>query len=280
MYTILTKQQLAPDIYRMTIHAPRTARNARPGQFVMLRTDPSGERIPLTIVSPDPQAGTADIIFAAVGASTRTLAAMQPGDSLLDFHGPLGQPADMPTQGRVICVGGGVGTAVVYPEVVELHRRGVETHVIVGARTADLLILQDELAAHSTRLMVCTDDGSAGRKGLVTDQLRDLLEEGGYDQVIAIGPLIMMKFVCKLTDEYGIPTTVSLNPMMVDGTGMCGCCRVSVGGETKYACVDGPEFDGHLVDFDEAMARLNMYRTQEKEAALRNPCAEEGCKWQ
>ena len=263
MYPILEKQQIGPDTYRMRILAPRVARRAQPGQFVMLRVDEDGERIPLTIAGFDRVQETIDIIFQAVGGTTRLLAGLPAGGALHDFLGPLGRPAELPNHGRVICVGGGVGTAVVFPEVKALHKRGVEVDVIIGARNKDLLILEDEIRAVCHELYITTDDGSYGRKGLVTDVLKELLAKGGYDEVIAIGPIIMMKFVSLATKEFGVKTTVSMNPVMVDGTGMCGGCRVTVGGQTKYACVDGPEFDGHLVDFDEAMRRLGTYKTEE-----------------
>ncbi len=266
MYPILMKQQIGPETWRMRIEAPRVARRAQPGQFVMLRVDADGERIPLTIADFDRQNQTIDIIFQAVGDTTRQLAGLAVGDGLHDFLGPLGKPANLPDHGRVICVGGGVGAAVVYPEVKALHERGVTVDVIIGARNEDLLILEDEIRAVCHELYVTTDDGSRGRKGLVTDVLKELLVKDHYDEVIAIGPVIMMKFVSLTTREFGVKTTVSMNPVMVDGTGMCGGCRVTVGGETKYACVDGPEFDGHLVDFDEAMRRLTTYRDEERAA--------------
>jgi ferredoxin--NADP+ reductase len=278
LYEILSKSQLNPDTYRMDILAPRAARRAAPGQFVMLRVDKDGERIPLTIADVDHGKGIAAIIFQAVGATTKRLAAMEPGQALADFLGPLGRPAELPEKGHVLCVGGGVGVAVIYPEVKELHRRGVDVDVIIGARSENLIILEDECRAVCNRLFITTDDGTKGRKGLVTDVIKDLLEKEKYDEVVAIGPVVMMKFVCKTTKEFGVPTTVSMNPLMVDGTGMCGCCRVTVGGEVKYACVDGPEFDGHLVDFDEAMKRLASYKEEEKAASQRCACGEGDCK--
>jgi len=278
LYQILTKRQLNPDTYRMDILAPRAAHRAAPGQFVMLRADRDGERIPLTISDCDREKGSVTIIFQVVGYSTQKLAAMEPGEALADFLGPLGRPADLPEKGHVLCIGGGVGVAVVYPEVKELFRRGVNVDVIIGARNAGLIILEEECKAVCNRLFITTDDGSKGRKGLVTDVLRELLEKEHFDEVIAIGPVIMMKFVCKTTKEFGVETIVSMNPLMVDGTGMCGCCRVSVGGEVKYACVDGPEFDGQKVDFDEAMKRLTAYREEEKTALQRHACGEGDCK--
>lgn len=280
LYEILSKSQLSPDTYRMDILAPRAVKHAAPGQFVMLRADADGERIPLTIADMDREKGIAAIIFQAVGASTNALAGMEPGQALADFLGPLGKPAELPERGRVLCVGGGVGVAVIYPEVKELHRRGVDVDVIIGARSENLIILEEECRVVCNRLFITTDDGTKGRKGLVTDVLKELLEREKYDEVIAIGPVIMMKFVCKMTKEFGVRTTVSMNPLMVDGTGMCGCCRVTVGGEVKYACVDGPEFDGHLVDFDEAMQRLASYKKEEKAALRRHACGEGDCRCQ
>ena len=278
MYPILSKSQIGPETFRMDILAPRAAKRAAPGQFVMLRVSQDGERIPLTMADFDREAGTVAIIFQVVGLSTKLLAAMEPGQELADFLGPLGRPAELPHSGRVLCVGGGVGVAVVYPEVKELYRRGVDVDVIIGARSENLIILEEECRAVCSRLFITTDDGTKGRKGLVTDVLKELLTEGKYDEVIAIGPVIMMKFVCKMTKEFGVKTWASMNPIMVDGTGMCGCCRVTVGGEVKYACVDGPEFDGHLIDFDEAMKRLTAYREEEKAALTRHVCGEGDCK--
>jgi ferredoxin/flavodoxin---NADP+ reductase len=278
LYTILRKSQIGPETFRMDILAPRAAKRAAPGQFIMLRVTPDGERIPLTVADFDHDAGVVTIIFQVVGYTTKLLAAMEPGQALADFLGPLGKPAELPEKGHVLCVGGGVGVAVVYPEVKELFRRGVDVDVIIGARSENLIILEDECRAVCKRLFVTTDDGSKGRKGLVTDVLKEQLTNEHYDEVIAIGPVIMMKFVCKMTKEFGVKTTASMNPIMVDGTGMCGCCRVTVGGEVKYACVDGPEFDGHQIDFDEAMKRLTAYREEEKAAVQRVPCGEGDCK--
>jgi ferredoxin--NADP+ reductase len=279
LYEILSKSRLNPDTYRMDVLAPRAAKRAAPGQFVMLRVDAGGERVPLTVADCDHEKGIVTIIFQAVGATTRQLAAMEPGQALADLLGPLGKPAELPESGHVLCVGGGVGVAVVYPEIKELHRLGVDVDVIIGARSENLIILEDECRAVCNRLFITTDDGTKGRKGLVTDVLRELLEKEKYDEVIAIGPVVMMKFVARTAKEFGVPTTVSMNPLMVDGTGMCGCCRVTVGGEVKYACVDGPEFDGYLVDYDEAIKRLASYREEEK-AADRRACGEGGCKCQ
>jgi ferredoxin/flavodoxin---NADP+ reductase len=278
LYQILGKSQIGPDTYRMDILAPRAAHRAAPGQFVMLRATQDGERIPLTIADCDSVKGVVTIIFQVVGYTTKALAAMAPGQSLADFLGPLGKPAELPQKGHVLCVGGGVGVAVIYPEVKELFRRGVDVDVIIGARNEGLIILEEECKAVCSRLFITTDDGTKGRKGLVTDVLKELLEKEKYDEVIAIGPVVMMKFVSRMTKEFGVKTTVSMNPLMVDGTGMCGCCRVSVGGEVRYACVDGPEFDGHLVDFDEAMKRLTSYREEEKAALRRHACGEGECR--
>ena len=277
MYQILRKKQIGPETFSMDVLAPRAARRARPGQFIMLRISRDGERIPLTVAGWDPEEGSVRIIFQAVGFTTRKLAAMEPGESLADLLGPLGKPAVLPDRGRVLCVGGGVGVAVVYPEVKALYESGVDVDVIIGARSENLLILEEECRAVCNRLFITTDDGSKGRKGLVTDVIKALFDAGDvYDEVITIGPVIMMKFVCLLTKKYGVRTTASMNPIMVDGTGMCGCCRVTVGGEVKYACVDGPEFDGHLIDFDEAMKRLNTYKEEEKAAVA--SCGEGDCK--
>jgi ferredoxin/flavodoxin---NADP+ reductase len=280
LYQILRKSQIGPETFRMDILAPRTAKHAAPGQFIMLRVTSDGERIPLTVSDCDSAAGVVTIIFQVVGYTTKLLAAMEPGQALADFLGPLGKPAELPEKGHVLCVGGGVGVAVVYPEVKELFRRGVDVDVIIGARSENLIILEEECRAVSSRLFITTDDGTKGRKGLVTDVLKELLTNEHYDEVIAIGPIIMMKFVCLATKPFGVKTTASMNPLMVDGTGMCGCCRVSVGGEVKYACVDGPEFDGHLIDFDEAMKRLTAYKAEEKAAVQRHACGEGDCKCQ
>ena len=267
MYTIVHKEILNPTVTRMDIQAPLVAEKARPGQFIILRVEEDGERIPLTVADTDPQRGTVAIIFQIVGATTEKLNHLEEGDALQDFVGPLGRPSELEGLKKVAVIGGGVGCAIAYPVAKALHRQGAQVHAVVGFRSEDLIILQKEFDAVSDKLVVMTDDGSAGRKGLVTDALRELIESGErYDQVIAIGPLVMMKFVCKLTKEYAIPTVVSMNPIMIDGTGMCGGCRLTVGGETKFACVDGPDFDGHLVDFDEAMKRGTMYRDFERKA--------------
>ena len=267
MYTIVHKEILNPTVTRMDIQAPLVAEKARPGQFIILRVEEDGERIPLTVADTDPQRGTVAIIFQIVGATTEKLNHREEGDALQDFVGPLGRPSELEGLKKVAVIGGGVGCAIAYPVAKALHRQGAQVHAVVGFRSEDLIILQKEFEAVSDKLVVMTDDGSAGRKGLVTDALRELIESGErYDQVIAIGPLVMMKFACKLTKEYAIPTVVSMNPIMIDGTGMCGGCRLTVGGETKFACVDGPDFDGHLVDFDEAMKRGTMYRDFERKA--------------
>ncbi len=265
MYRILKKKSLNPTVTLMEIEAPLVAKKAEPGQFIILRVDENGERIPLTVADYDREKGTITIIFQIVGATTEKLNHLNEGDSLHDFVGPLGVPSHVEGLKKVAVVGGGVGCAIAYPIAKKLHELGAEVHSIVGFRNKDLVILEDEFNAVSDKLCIRTDDGSYGDKGLVTDALKALIDAGEqYDEVIAIGPLIMMKFVCKLTKEYGIKTVVSMNPIMIDGTGMCGGCRLSVGGETKFACVDGPDFDGHLVDFDEAMERATMYKDFER----------------
>ena len=264
MYTIEKKEMLNASYVRMSINAPAVAKKAQPGQFIILRDTEDGERIPLTIVDSDHDAGTVTIIYQIVGVTTRLLGAKEAGDCIADFVGPLGIPTPMEGLKKVAVVGGGAGCAIAYPVTKALHDSGVEVHVIAGFRNKDLVILQEEFKASSNKYVLVSDDGSTGRKGLVTDVLQDLIESGEkYDEVIAIGPLAMMKVVALLTKEYGIKTTVSMNPIMIDGTGMCGGCRLSVGGETKFACVDGPDFDGHMVDFDEAISRLSMYKEQE-----------------
>ena len=267
MYRIVKKRVLNPTVTMMEIEAPVVARKAEPGQFIILRVDENGERIPLTIAAYDRQAGTVSIIFQIVGATTEKLNHKEEGEYIHDFVGPLGKATETEGLKRVAVVGGGVGTAIAYPVAKKLHDVGCHVDLIVGFRNKDLIILEEEFKAASTNLIIGTDDGSYGKKALVTDLLREQIEAGAkYDRVIAIGPVIMMKFVCQLTKEYGIPTVVSMNPIMIDGTGMCGGCRLTVGGETKFACVDGPEFDGHLVDFDESMSRGAMYRDVELHA--------------
>ncbi|MBQ3138224.1 MAG: sulfide/dihydroorotate dehydrogenase-like FAD/NAD-binding protein [Ruminococcus sp.] len=267
MFEILEKKSLNPFVTMMKINAPRVAKKAEPGQFIILRTDSEGERIPLTIADFDREKGTVTIMFQIVGSTTEKLNHMNAGDCLSDFVGPLGKATETAGLKKVAVVGGGVGCAIAYPVAKKLHEMGVEVHVIAGFRNKELVILEDEFKAASSKLVIMSDDGSTGEKGLVTDALKKLIESGEkYDRVITIGPLIMMKFVCQLTKEYNIPTVASMNPVMIDGTGMCGGCRLTVGGETKFACVDGPEFDGHLIDFDEAMARSASYRTFERKA--------------
>lgn len=277
MFEILEKAQLNDTIYKMVVRAKRVAKNCLPGQFVIVRMDDDGERIPLTVCDYDRNAGTVTIVFQVVGAETKRMTALNAGDSFRDFVGPLGCPSelckeDMESlkQKKILFVAGGVGTAPVYPQVKWLKEHGVAADVIVGAKTKDILIMEEEMKAVAGNLYITTDDGSYGRSGMVTKVIEDLVKEGKqYDVCIAIGPMIMMKFVCKLTKELNLPTVVSLNPIMVDGTGMCGACRVLVGGEVKFACVDGPEFDGHLVDFDNAMKRQQQYKTEEGRAMLR-----------
>ena len=265
MYKIISKRQLNSAVTLMEIEAPFVARKAKAGQFIIFRIDEQGERIPLTIADYDREKGTVTIIFQAVGRSTNLLAAKEPGDTIQDFVGHLGKPTQIEGHKKVCIVGGGVGCAIAYPAAKAFFKAGVEIDVIAGFRSKDIVILEDEFRAASTHLYLTTDDGSYGEKGFVTDKLKSLIDSGNnYDLVIAIGPVIMMKFVSKVTEPYGIKTMVSLNPIMIDGTGMCGGCRVTVGGETKFACVDGPEFDGHLVDFDELMRRNATYKEQEQ----------------
>lgn len=278
MYKILGKRLLANNIYLMDIEAPRVARSCEPGQFVILKMDERGERIPLTICDYDKEKGSVTIVFQTLGESTKEMARYEEGEYFADFVGPLGRPSEMVHEDieelknkKIMFIAGGVGTAPVYPQVKWLHERGIKADVIVGSKSKELLILEEEMKSVAGNVYVATDDGSYGFKGLVTDLLRDLVENQGkhYDLVVAIGPMIMMKFVTILTKELGINTVVSLNPIMVDGTGMCGACRVTVGGEVKFACVDGPEFDGHLVNFDEAMRRQTMYKSQEGRKILK-----------
>ena len=265
MFKIVKKQPLNPTVTKMVIEAPLVARKAKAGQFIILRASDDGERIPLTIAGYDREAGTVDIIFQIVGGTTMELNTLNEGDYLPDFVGPLGKASEVEGFKKVAVVGGGVGCAIALPVAQALHANGCEVHSIVGFRTKDLVILEDEFNACSSKVCMMTDDGSYGTKGLVTNALEELIKEGNqYDEVIAIGPVIMMKFVCQLTKKYNIPTVISMNPIMIDGTGMCGGCRLTVGGETKFACVDGPDFDGHLVDFDEAMQRGAIYRDFEQ----------------
>lgn len=265
MYKIIKKERLNPTVTLMEIEASAVAEKAEPGQFIILRVDEMGERIPLTVADFDRDKGTVTIIFQIVGATTKKLDCKEEGEYICDFVGPLGVASHTEGLKKVAVVGGGVGCAIAYPIAKKLHNNGCEVHSVVGFRNKDLVILESEFDKVSDKLCLMTDDGSCGEKGLVTDALKKLIDSGEkYDEVIAIGPLIMMKFVCALTKEYGIKTVVSMNPIMIDGTGMCGGCRLSVGGETKFACVDGPDFDGHLVDFDEAMERSNMYKEFER----------------
>lgn len=267
MYKIVSKQVLNPTVTKMEIEAPLIAKKAQPGQFIILRTDENGERIPLTVADYDREKGTVTIIFQIVGATTNQLNSFNEGDYIHDFVGPLGKPTETEGLKKVAVVGGGVGCAIAFPIAKELHKMGVEVHSVVGFRNKDLVILEDDFKNNSDVFKLMTDDGSYGEKGLVTNALEELIKEGNqYDEVITIGPLIMMKFVCQLTKKYDVKTIVSMNPIMIDGTGMCGGCRLTVGGETKFACVDGPDFDGHLVDFDEAMKRGQMYKEFERHA--------------
>ena len=267
MYRIVKKQVLNPTVTRMDIEAPLIAKKAEPGQFIILRVDEKGERIPLTVADFDREAGTVTIIFQIVGATTDKLNHLEEGDCLQDFVGPLGRPSETEGLKKVAVIGGGVGCAIAYPVAKKLHQQGAEVHSIVGFRNKDLVILEEEFRAVSDKFVMMTDDGSYGEKGLVTNALEKLIGEGEtYDEVIAIGPLVMMKFVTQLTKQHNIKTVVSMNPIMIDGTGMCGGCRLTVGGKTKFACVDGPDFDGFEVDFDEAMHRGTMYKPFEAHA--------------
>ncbi len=277
MYQILKAEMLADNIYRMDVDAPRVADHCQPGQFVIVRIDDRGERIPLTICDYDREAGVITIVFQPIGASTTKMSWLKAGDSFQDVTGPLGNPSEFVSEDpdtlkdrKYLFVGGGVGAAPVYPQVKWMKEHGIDADVIVGSKTKDLLFLQDELEAVADHFYPCTDDGTFGHAGMVTTMIQELVDAGNhYDVCVAIGPMIMMKFVCKLTEELEIPTIVSMNPIMVDGTGMCGACRLHVGEEVKFACVDGPEFDGHLVNFDEAMKRLTMYKTEEGRAMLK-----------
>ena len=267
MYRIVDKKILNPTVTQMDIYAPLVAKKAKPGQFIILRVDEDGERIPLTISDHDKAAGTVRIIFQVVGATTEKLNHKQAGEYIQDFVGPLGRPTELDGIKKACIVGGGVGCAIAYPIAKALHEMGCEVYSIIGFRNRDLVILEDEFAACSDKLTVMTDDGSYGQKGVVTEPLKEAIEAGErYDEVITIGPMIMMKFVVATTKPYGIKTTVSMNPIMIDGTGMCGGCRLTVGGETKFACVDGPDFDGFKINFDETMKRSQMYRPFELES--------------
>ncbi|HIW21871.1 MAG TPA: sulfide/dihydroorotate dehydrogenase-like FAD/NAD-binding protein [Candidatus Dorea intestinavium] len=278
MYKIVKAEKLADLIYLMDVKAERIAKHCQPGQFVIVKIDEIGERIPLTICDYDREAGTITIVFQTVGASTYRMADLKEGDSFRDFVGPLGEPSELVHEDleslkkkKLLFVAGGVGAAPVYPQVKWLKEHGVEADVIVGAKTKDMLILEDKMKSVAGNYYPCTDDGSYGHSGMVTTKIEQLVTEEGkhYDHCVAIGPMIMMKFTCLMTKKLNIPTTVSMNPIMVDGTGMCGACRLHVGDEVKFACVDGPEFDGHLVDFDESMQRQLLYKTQEGKAMLK-----------
>lgn len=272
MFKIVHKRVLNPSVVLMDIHAPFIAKKAMAGQFIIFRIDEKGERVPLTIAGYDREMGSITIIFQIVGKTTEHLASLNEGDVLLDVAGPLGIPTHVDENAKKVCViGGGVGCAIAYPQAKELYDRGLKVYVITGFRNKDIVILEDEFKKTCDNLIVCTDDGSYGKKGFVTDALKELIEAGNeYDAVIAIGPVPMMKFVCSVTKPYNIKTIVSLNPIMIDGTGMCGGCRVTVGGKIKYACVDGPDFDGHEVDFDELMKRNSTYREQEHNCRMLN----------
>lgn len=270
MYKIVEKRALNADVTLMKVLAPKISQKALPGQFIIYRIDTYGERIPLTIADTDPAAGTVTIIFQHVGSSTKMLSTLEAGNTIQDFVGPLGAASHLDGIKRACVVGGGVGCAIAYPQAKALHAEGAAVDIIAGFRSKDIVILEDEMRAASDNLFVTTDDGSYGEKGFVTDKLKALLDAGNnYDVVIAIGPVPMMKFVCKVTEEYGVKTVVSLNPIMIDGTGMCGGCRVTVDGKVMFACVDGPEFDGHLVDFDELIARNGTYHGLEQDHKCR-----------
>lgn len=278
-FTIIKKQELVPTIYLMDINAPRIAKKAQPGQFVILRIDETGERIPLTIADFDREKGTITMIFQAVGKTTTKLSTLKTGDSILDFIGPLGNPAHIENEGTIILVGGGVGVAPIFPQARAFKEAGNKVISIIGARSANLLLWEDRMREVSDELYITTDDGTQGHHGFVTDIVKKILESGTkVDRVIAIGPPVMMRAVAGVTRPFNVKTVVSLNSIMVDGTGMCGACRVLVGNETKFACVDGPEFDAHLVDFTLLMNRLSMYQPEEKLAFEKYKCDREGCK--
>lgn len=272
-YKILKKEMLNPTVFLMEVEAPLVARKAEPGQFIILRIDEFGERVPFTIAGYDRDKGTVTIIVQIVGKTTKDLGAMEAGEELLDFAGPLGQPTPLDGSKKYAVIGGGLGTAIAYPQAKKLHELGADVTVITGFRNKDLVILEDELKEIADKLIVATDDGSNGTQGFVTDMLEKEIQAGAqFDEVIAIGPLVMMKFVCKLTEKYDIPTMVSMNPVMIDGTGMCGGCRIIVGGETKFACVDGPDFDGHKIDWDSAMKRGRMFKDYEARSCAEGHC--------
>ena len=275
MHEILEKAQLSPNVTRLRVSAPRIAEIRKPGQFVIVRRGPGAERIPLTIADADPVAGSITLVIQGIGKSTMDLVELEPGEAIQDIAGPLGSPTELLEQGHAVCVGGGVGTAVILPIAQGLQRRGVSVTSVIGGRSREWVILEDELRACG-EVVVCSDDGSYGRHGFVTEALKDLLDQGGIDTVYAVGPVLMMRAVSELTRPHGVHTVVSLNSIMIDGTGMCGGCRVEVGGQTKYACVDGPEFDGHLVDFRLLADRLTTYRAFEQSAVEhRHACAAE-----
>ncbi len=272
-YKIVKKVMLNPTVFLMEVEAPLIARKAEPGQFIILRIDEYGERVPFTVADFDREKGTVTIIVQIVGKTTRDLSRIEAGEELLDFAGPLGQPTPLDGKKKVAVIGGGLGTAIAYPQAKKLHQLGAEVTVITGFRNKELIILEDELKPIADKLIIATDDGSNGNQGFVTDMLeKEILAGEKFDEVIAIGPLVMMKFVCKLTEKYNIPTMVSMNPVMIDGTGMCGGCRIIVGGETKFACVDGPDFDGHKVDWDSAMKRGRMFKDYEARSCEEGHC--------
>ena len=269
-FELVSVRRLADRVNEYVVYAPEVARHCKAGQFVILRVDEDGERVPFTVCDYSREEGTVCILVQEVGYTTALLARLKKGDRLADFVGPLGNPTDLSSFKRILLVGGGIGSAVIYPQAKQLAAEGRPADIVVGARNESLLIYQDEFLRHAREFYPVTDDGSNGRKGFVTDIVRELLESGKeYDVALAVGPLPMMRAVCDLTREFSLPTVVSMNPVMVDGTGMCGCCRLTVGGEVKYACIDGPEFDGHKVDFDEAMQRLRTYKAQEEEHMCR-----------
>lgn len=268
MFKILSKRRLNPTMTWLVIDAPLVAKKARPGQFIILRTDEYGERIPLTMAGHDAEKGTIDLIYAAVGRTTMLMDQMEEGDYLLDVVGPLGKPTHMEGLKRVAVVGGGTGNALAYPLATGMHKEGIHVDMIAGFKNKEMVILEDEFKAGTDRLFLTTDDGSYGEKGFTTDKLKELIEAGNeYDEIVAVGPPVMMKFVCKIAEEYGIPSVASLTAYMIDGTGMCGGCRCVIGGENKFVCVDGPEFDGSLVDWDELIRRNSFYKDQEQEDA-------------
>lgn len=268
MFKILSKRRLNPTMTWLVIDAPLVAKKARPGQFIILRTDEYGERIPLTMAGHDAEKGTIDLIYAAVGRTTMLMDQLEEGDYLLDVVGPLGKPTHMEGLKRVAVVGGGTGNALAYPLATGMHKEGIHVDMIAGFKNKEMVILEDEFKAGTDRLFLTTDDGSYGEKGFTTDKLKELIEAGNeYDEIVAVGPPVMMKFVCKIAEEYGIPSIASLTAYMIDGTGMCGGCRCVIGGENKFVCVDGPEFDGSLVDWDELIRRNSFYKDQEQEDA-------------